>query len=107
VGTEGEQASREAILSYRTISGKRGFSLVEIFLHTGRKHQIRVQLADAGCPIAGDWKYGSAALDRKEIRLTARSLTFFHPTRGEKITIESPPPEWALEFLNSTTPHPD
>ncbi|PKN65445.1 MAG: RNA pseudouridine synthase [Deltaproteobacteria bacterium HGW-Deltaproteobacteria-15] len=107
VGSEGEQTSREAILSYRTISGKRGLSLIEIHLHTGRKHQIRVQLAEAGCPISGDWKYGSAAFDRKEIRLTAHSLTFVHPTRAEKITIESPAPEWALEFLNSTSPHPD
>jgi 23S rRNA pseudouridine1911/1915/1917 synthase len=99
VGTEREEAVQEATLSYRTISREKGFSLVEILLQTGRKHQIRVQLADAGCPIAGDAKYGGAALGRREIRLAARSLTFVHPTRAEKVTVESPPPEWALGFL--------
>jgi len=107
VENEGEPRSQEAILSYRTISAKGDISLVEIHLHTGRKHQIRVQLADAGRPIVGDWKYGSVERRRKEICLNAHSLTLVHPTRGEKIAIESPAPEWALEFLNPTSPHPD
>lgn len=100
VENEGGQGILEAILSYRTISAKRDRSLVEIDLHTGRKHQIRAQLAAAGCPVEGDVKYGGAVLGRKqEIRLTARSLTFVHPTRQEAMTIESPPPDWAEEFL--------
>jgi 23S rRNA pseudouridine1911/1915/1917 synthase len=102
VGTEGERSAQEAILCYRTISRKKGYSLLEIHLQTGRKHQIRVQLAAAGCPIAGDAKYGAAALASREIRLCARALTFVHPTREEKITLESPSPEWAREFLSNS-----
>ncbi len=49
----------EARLSYRRLKEFRGTSLVEIALSTGRKHQIRVQLADRGHPIVGDRKYGS------------------------------------------------
>lgn len=72
-----------------------GKSLLEITLHTGRKHQIRAQLAAAGHPIVGDLKYGAPfALKDKTIRLLARSLTFKHPTRDEMITIESPLPDW-------------
>ncbi|RJR30518.1 MAG: RluA family pseudouridine synthase [Desulfobacteraceae bacterium] len=99
VEDQGERNMQEAILSYRTLSAKGEVSLVEIGLHTGRKHQIRVQLADAGRPIVGDWKYGSVERRGREICLNAHSLTLIHPTRGEKISIESPAPEWALEYL--------
>ena len=88
--------SREALLSYRTVFERRNLSLLEIHLHTGRKHQIRAQLGAEGCPIVGDFKYG--APDRHEdgtICLHAKSLTFMHPTRSETIHIEAPSPDWA------------
>ena len=97
IGTEEDPVTQEASLSYRTLCTRKGFSLVEILLQTGRKHQIRVQLAAAGCPIAGDVKYGGTG--RVKVQLEARSLTFVHPTRGEEITVESPLPEWAKDFL--------
>lgn len=100
IATKGQESVQQAILSYRTLERKKGLSLLEILLQTGRKHQIRVQLAAAGCPISGDSKYGGAALEGTEIRLTAHALTFIHPTRGEKMTIESPAPGWAREFLD-------
>ncbi|MDD6762637.1 MAG: RluA family pseudouridine synthase [Clostridiales bacterium] len=50
--------SRAVSLDYRVISQKNGYSLVEIELHTGRTHQIRAQFSAAGCPLAGDTKYG-------------------------------------------------
>jgi 23S rRNA pseudouridine1911/1915/1917 synthase len=71
-------------------------SLLEVNLHTGRKHQIRAQLAAEGSPIVGDLKYGAPnRLDDRTICLLAKSLTFMHPTRPETIHIEAPTPDWA------------
>ena len=93
----GHKKAQEAVLSYRTLFVRGEMSLLEVNLHTGRKHQIRAQLAAEGCPITGDLKYG--APDRREdgtICLLAKSLTFLHPTRPETIHIEAPTPDWAL-----------
>ncbi len=90
------ERAQEAALTYRTIFVRGKVSLLEVNLHTGRKHQIRAQLSAEGCPIVGDMKYG--APDRREdgtICLIARSLTFMHPTRPETVHIEAPTPEWA------------
>jgi 23S rRNA pseudouridine1911/1915/1917 synthase len=87
--------AREAVLSYKTLAVKGDQSRLEIILKTGRKHQIRVQLAAVGCPVVGDVRYGAPyATQDKTIRLLARSLTFKHPTRSETIHIEAPDPEW-------------
>jgi 23S rRNA pseudouridine1911/1915/1917 synthase len=94
---ETHKRAQEATLTYRTLFVREGISLLEINLHTGRKHQIRAQLAAEGCPIVGDLKYG--ARQRREdgaICLLAKSLTFMHPTRPETIHIEAPTPEWAM-----------
>ncbi|MCU0593971.1 MAG: RluA family pseudouridine synthase [Desulfobacterota bacterium] len=94
---ETHKRAQEAALTYRTLFVKGEVSLLEINLLTGRKHQIRAQLAAEGCPIVGDLKYG--ARQRREdgtICLLAKSLTFMHPTRPETIHIEAPTPEWAL-----------
>ncbi len=99
VGTKEDSVTREASLSYRTLGTRNGSSLIQVHLHTGRKHQIRVQLAAAGCPIAGDVKYGGTGKVR--VLLESRSLTFTHPTRGDEITVESPVPEWAEDYLPS------
>ena len=102
IAKEGEQGAQEGILDYRTLQAAAGGSLLEIVLHTGRKHQIRAQLAAAGCPVMGDVKYGAPyAFENKAIRLMARSLTFTHPTREEEIIIEAPPPEWVSTFLHA------
>jgi len=97
LGVEKRLGVQDAVLSYRTLRVRSGVSLLEVNLHTGRKHQIRAQLAAEGCPIVGDLKYG--APDRRgdgTICLLAKSLTFMHPTRPETIHIEAPTPDWAL-----------
>jgi 23S rRNA pseudouridine1911/1915/1917 synthase len=74
---------------------ERSATLLEVHLLTGRKHQIRVQLAHAGWPIVGDRKYGSNRSFPKGIALCARRLTLVHPVRGEPLTIAAPlPPVW-------------
>jgi len=86
-----------ARLSYRTLGKHRRGTLVEVELHTGRKHQIRVQLAEIGCAIVGDKKYGSRQpFADQAIALHAVRLTLEHPTTKEQLTIESPlPKNWA------------
>ncbi|HEY0877246.1 MAG TPA: RluA family pseudouridine synthase [Zeimonas sp.] len=76
------------------------FSLVEARLETGRTHQIRVHLAHAGCPIAGDDKYGDFERNRclrraghRRMYLHAHSIEFRHPSGGQRLRIEAPLPQ--------------
>ena len=64
-------------------------SLISIKLFTGRKHQIRVQLAHLGLPIVGDRKYGSKERFANGIALHAQSLAFNHPTLKNRLSFES------------------
>lgn len=92
---EEEAAKQQAVLEYSTIRSAKHKSLLAITLLTGRKHQIRAQLGGVGHPVEGDVKYGAPfGLPDRSIRLMAKSLTFQHPTREERITIEAPPPPW-------------
>ena len=72
---------------------EKNLSLLEVELHTGRKHQIRLQLAEVGHPIVGDRKYGSRRKFAEGIALHARRLTVKHPVRDESMTFEAPLPE--------------
>jgi len=86
--------AQHARLSYRTLGKHRRGTLVEVELHTGRKHQIRVQLAQIGCPVVGDRKYGSRQpFADQTIALHAVRLTLEHPTSKKQVTIESPLPK--------------
>lgn len=68
-----------------------GLTLVRIKLHTGRTHQIRIQFASRGCPVAGDGKYGSR-VKCSFIALWSHRLTFVHPVTGKTVSAESTPP---------------
>ncbi|HEY4234782.1 MAG TPA: RluA family pseudouridine synthase [Lacipirellulaceae bacterium] len=97
VHVTGQNASgaQRAELRYRVIRRGKNFvpgTLLEIQLLTGRKHQIRVQLADAGWPVIGDRKYGSVRKIAHGIALHSRRLAFEHPVRKELLTLEAPPP---------------
>ncbi len=85
--------AQQARLGYRQIASPAGRSLLEVTLETGRKHQIRLQLAERGHPILGDRKYGSQRPWPAGIALHARRLVVSHPVGGERITFEAPPPE--------------
>lgn len=88
------KGSKKASLTYKTISRSDKYYLLEIELHTGRHHQIRAQLAAAGCPVKGDLKYGFPRSNEDgSISLLARSLEFTHPVKKERITITAPLPE--------------
>ena len=80
------------VLKTTVISGKE-FSLVEIRLLTGRHHQIRVQMAGHGTPVAGDRKYGIVDERQERLCLCAEGLSFFHPNTGQKLSF-SIQPSW-------------
>lgn len=88
---EADEGAKKATLISDPIARKDGFTLTEVTLLTGRKHQIRVQHAVRGFPLWGDARYGGGK-SGMQIALWAHSLTFLHPTTKEEITIESAPP---------------
>ena len=83
----------EAALRYQVVATRGERALLDIDLLTGRKHQIRVQLARRGWPIVGDLRYGAALpLPDRSITLLAKQLDFDHPTSGQRLSFEAPPP---------------
>ncbi|MEN3941191.1 RluA family pseudouridine synthase [Prosthecobacter sp. SYSU 5D2] len=85
--------TREAVTHYRVLGTGYGRSLLEITLETGRRHQIRAQLAAAGCPIVGDDKYGAKSDPVKRIALHASDLKLLHPQDERELTFHSPLPQ--------------
>jgi 23S rRNA pseudouridine1911/1915/1917 synthase len=84
-------------LEYKIIASSDTYFLLEINPHTGRHHQIRVQLAHMGCPIKGDLKYGFDRSNKDaSIHLHARKISFIHPVKNEPIEIIAPPPDEVL-----------
>jgi len=101
---------QEARSTYRVVRTRGGVSMLDVTLETGRTHQIRVQMAHLGCPIAGDVRYGNAELDERLFRdrtlerrlyLHARALAFPHPLTGETIALDVPPPESFARVLDA------
>lgn len=91
------QGAKEAILSYELIKSSDKYHLLKIVLETGRHHQIRCQLANIGCIIKGDLKYGAKRSNKDgSIHLHARELTYIHPTSKETIHVVAPVPDDAL-----------
>ncbi len=92
--------ARRAELVYRTLGCGDRYSLLEIELLTGRKHQIRCQLSSTGTPIKGDLKYGAKRSNPDGgISLLAYRLQFEHPVSKKKIDITAPLGEHALWHL--------
>lgn len=92
---EATPQAKKAVLSYRRMKSFGKATLVEVRLETGRKHQIRVQLAHAGHPILGDRKYGAKQPFPSGIALHGRRLEIVHPVLHEPMQFIAPlPPAW-------------
>lgn len=90
-----EKDAKKAELIYRCLKKEDDRALVEVELLTGRYHQIRVQMANAGLPLLGDARYGStesravSEADRiRAVQLQAVKLEFLHPVTGKKVVYE-------------------
>lgn len=79
---------KEARLSFKRLDYKDGCSLVEIYLETGRSHQIRVQFSSRGFPLVGDAKYNKNHDGKTSVALFAKRLTFRHPISKEVLSFE-------------------
>jgi len=87
------KGAKQAILSYKWLQSSQHYHLLEIVLETGRHHQIRCQLANIGCVIKGDLKYGAKRSNKDaSICLHSRILIYKHPTSQEEININAPVP---------------
>lgn len=85
--------AKESITRYETVGLAGDYFLLRVSPLTGRPHQIRVQLAAMGCPIAGDLKYGApTALPDASIGLHCHQMELVHPVRLEMILVEAPLP---------------
>jgi len=90
----GSLHGRTAALSYQVLESGPSGSLLTIHLETGRRHQIRAQLAAIGCPILGDRAYGSdRSLADGRIALLSRQISFTHPTRQSDLAFQTALPE--------------
>ena len=84
---------------YTVLKETKGFSLLEIHLLTGRKHQIRVHLSEKGHPVVGDRKYGKGNDAYGTLALHARSISFTHPVSGKRLTFETGIPDFFTRLV--------
>ncbi len=98
----GTPGSREARTHYQVRERLSGFTLLDVSLDTGRTHQIRVHLAYAGYPVAGDPIYGPRKnpLELPGQALHAYKISFQHPRTGELLSFEAPLPRVFVETLD-------
>jgi len=84
---------------YRVLREVRELSLLEIDLLTGRKHQIRVHLAEKGHPLVGDRRYGRGNDTYPRLALHARALTLQHPASGQRLTFTAEIPDYFTRLV--------
>ncbi len=94
-----ERGGELAITHYRVIRTFQDKSLIELMLETGRKNQIRVQLAGLGHPIVGDRKYGATSDEARRLALHSCELKFRHPVSGASMDFRSAMPSRLMAML--------
>lgn len=99
------RGGKEAITRYRVKEVFDGVALIELELVTGRSHQIRAHMAEQGCPLVGDVRYGGSedvnAFRFNRPLLHSSRLTFKHPVNSEELDFSLPLPEDMNRFLRS------
>ncbi|MCI9609356.1 MAG: RluA family pseudouridine synthase [Oscillibacter sp.] len=94
-----------AVSHYQVLSRGDGFSLLALRPETGRTHQLRVHMASLGCPLAGDWLYGTedpGLIPRPALH--SWSLRLEHPVTGERVEVAAPLPEDMERLLQEWFP---
>ena len=91
--TPTEDGAKFAELDYKVLEKTEKYALTEVRLHTGRTHQIRVQMAGISHPVFGDMRYGGALAQKGKLALWAYSLSFTHPITKERMKFMAYPPE--------------
>lgn len=90
-----------AELDYKVLAEKENLSLIEVNLHTGRSHQIRVQFSSRNYPLFGDQKYNKKAIVGEQIALYSFSLSFKHPVSKEVMTFSlDKPNRYPFDLFN-------
>lgn len=87
------EGAKFAQLAYTVLESKNDLSLVDVRLHTGRSHQIRVQMNAIGCPVYGDMRYGGEKAKKGYLALWAYYLSFTHPVSKERLVFRVQPPK--------------
>lgn len=106
VETTTPELGKKAITHYELVRRSKKFSFVRFKLETGKKHQIRVQAAEAGYPVLGDKRYGSIVNPYKRLCLHAQSLGFIHPfTHKEMLFISEA--KYTQTFTSGHFPFPN
>jgi 23S rRNA pseudouridine1911/1915/1917 synthase len=101
-----EEGGELAITHYRVLRAKGDRSLLELTLETGRRNQIRVQLAALGHPVAGDRKYGAKTDPARRLALHACELKFRHPVSGLAMEFHSALPPRLEALIEGRAPRP-
>jgi 23S rRNA pseudouridine1911/1915/1917 synthase len=101
--SQNPQHGQKAVTHYKKIKGNNTFSLLQINLETGRKHQIRVHMQDIKHPIIGDSKYGSTQSPIRRMGLHAQVLAFTHPKTGKACRFETEIPRKFLQLFSPAT----
>lgn len=105
-GGAGDQEPEQAAHVRCRVTHRAGeVSLVELEPSSGRRHQLRAQLAGHGCPIVGDRTYGSRLPFPAGIALHSQALAFDHPASGTRIRLEAPIPAlWKSRYPHLMPP---
>ncbi|MBQ7095045.1 MAG: RluA family pseudouridine synthase [Clostridia bacterium] len=88
-----------AVTHYRVLGENQGYSLVRLWLDTGRTHQIRVHMAHLGAPVAGDFLYGQEEMLIPRQALHSETLKFIQPVSGEELFFRCPLPADMIRLL--------
>lgn len=94
-----EQGGKRAVTHFEKRKTNVNYTLLDVYLETGRKNQIRVHLSDIGHPVTGDRKYGAKYNPLKRLGLHAQTIAFIHPNTKKFHKITARPPKRMLQIV--------
>ena len=102
--TKNKKKGKKAITNYEVVKENEEYSLLKVTIETGRKNQIRVQMASIGHPIVGDDKYGDGKTPFARLGLHASELDFVHPETHETMKMKAPVPDEFYRLFDQKKP---